>query len=97
MLISQLVLCEQAAKTAEKLALNIIEFLLTSDEIQNCTVNGNKQFHKRPLDYNKKKALQSKFVPLHAYAMDKLCNFIVEFSEPSVSLLYLKFDKDQKH
>lgn len=55
-------ICEQSAKTPEKLVLNLIEFLLTKEEINSCTVNGNKQFNKQPMDFNKKKALQSKFV-----------------------------------
>ena len=52
-------MCRLAAKTPEKLALNLIEFMLSNEEIQNCTMYGNKQHNKQPISENKRYALKS--------------------------------------
>jgi hypothetical protein len=61
--VSDLSVCESTSKTAEKLALNLIELIVTPEEIEEgCTIYGNKQFKLKALDEKRRKALRSKYI-----------------------------------
>jgi len=51
--------CEKTAKTPEKLALNLLEVVLTPEEISTCTLYGNTQHKKEAIEDKKRKALRS--------------------------------------
>ncbi|XP_021354859.1 uncharacterized protein LOC110451265 [Mizuhopecten yessoensis] len=50
---------EKSAKTTEKLALNLLEVVLTPDEITTCTMYGNTQHKKEAIEDKKRKALRT--------------------------------------
>lgn len=58
---TDLLRCRAGAKTAEKLALNLIEFVLSNEEIKTCTIYGNKQHNFKAISVDKKHAIKSMF------------------------------------
>jgi hypothetical protein len=60
MLRRDLTRCEAMAKTPAKLALSLLEFLLSSYEIKNCTMKGNPQFKKKAVPLHKRNAIMGK-------------------------------------
>ena len=60
--------CKKTAKTLEKLALNLVEFVLTKDELNECSVMGNMQhINKKALPISKAKALKGMHI-VHSYS-----------------------------
>lgn len=62
--------CQKTAKIAEKLALNLVEYLLSPEELATVTVYGNVQHKKLPMAEEKTKALRSKYICRYMYTCD---------------------------